>query len=164
MNIQSTEAAAGSILEKHNIERPPVDVSAIASALGIVVKIGEMGENISGALYREHGKAVVGINKNEGPQRQRFTLAHEIGHFVLHRDQDFHVDSESVLFRNAETPEDVRERAANAFAAALLMPKTFLEGERSASLKNVKKLADKYNVSAQAMSYRLVNLGLMPMF
>lgn len=164
MNFQAIEINAYNLLHRFGVHNPSVDVNAIAEKLGIEVNIGEMDQGISGVIYREKGKAVIGLNKDDTAERNRFTIAHEIGHFMMHRDQDLHVDSEEILFRRTSELGDPKETAANVFAAALLMPKAFLMKESKPSLKNISKLAEKYNVSSQAMSYRLVNLGLVPLF
>lgn len=150
-----------------------VDVEEIAKKLGLVVSEHDLGDNVSGVLYIDKGKGVIGYNKNESEVRRRFTIAHEIGHFVLHRlDNEIFVDKKAfkVMYRddNSTTGEIKQEREANAFAAALLMPRERVIAELdktqfdlSDEKENViTKLSEIFNVSSQAMMYRISNLRL----
>lgn len=153
----NTEQLAQHLLEKHGIKQPHVDVSKVAEQLGIKVHSKDLDPEVSGTLYRHDHHALIVVNSSESGVRQRFTIAHEIGHYLMHKDQDIHIDSSQTFFRRTG-PSDTRELEANQFAAALLMPKSMLEAERDF---NVDKLAKKYKVSAQAMTYRLINLQLL---
>ena len=103
----------------------------------------------------------------EDPKRQRFTIAHELGHLRLHsKDQPVFIDkAPKVMYRNnaSATGEIHKEREANAFAAALLMPKDLIanviENCKCGGDDAVKYLAKEFKVSDQAMSFRLSNLG-----
>lgn len=154
----------------------PVDVDAIAQHLGVPVVRepfqSDLAE-ISGVLYQKDGRAVIGVNAAHAPTRQRFTVAHEIGHFVLHKGASaLHVDrSISLRFRDARASQavDADEIAANAFAAELLMPRELLTTEllakwvRRAETESdfIDGLAKEFTVSHQAMTHRLVNLGIL---
>lgn len=150
-----------------------IDVEEVAKKLELVVSEHDLGANVSGVLYIEKGKGVIGYNNSESEVRKRFTIAHEIGHFILHRlDNEIFVDKKEfkVLYRdkNSGTGEIKQEREANAFAAALLMP----EGRLITELKKmefdladehenaVEALAKIFKVSTQAMMYRISNLEL----
>jgi len=117
----------------------------------------------------EDGSAVIGINADHHPNRQKFTLAHEIGHYLLHAEEGFHVDEKSpIAFRdgNSGLANDSWEVEANQFAAALLMPEKFLrEDFRKLSHKSaedaIEDLAQKYGVSMQAMSFRVQSLKML---
>ncbi len=108
---------------------------------------------------------LIAVNSTHGPHRQRFTLGHELGHWLLgHQDA---VDNE--LYRNelASRGESTVEIEANAFAAALLMPEDWLREDLAAGVldpmdeEQIDSLARRYNVSPQAMTFRLINLNLM---
>ena len=109
------------------------------------------------------GSAVIGINSCHSPQRQRFTIAHEIGHLLLHADENLHVDKNFPIGLRSKRPSnlvDEKEIEANQFAAALLMPADLIaEDVRPLIgmdvLVAIHKLATKYGVSEQAMSVRL---------
>src|SRR5207245_482886 len=98
------------------------------------------------------------------PNRQRFTIAHEIGHLLLHRGATFHVDEKSPIgFRNdrSSMATDEKEIEANQFAAELLMPRNFLDRDLGGLVEEIEaeeavdRLARKYQVSVQAMTVRL---------
>lgn len=163
MDFPKIEARAEELLKSHKLLSPPIDVFSLANQIGISIDRGRMGDNVSGAIHFEgEDRAAVGLNITESQQRQRFTLAHEIGHFLMHRDRDLYIDSHDMLFRKFEGPANTKERDANVFAAALLMPKPLLEAERKVSSQDdVARMAKKYKVSVPAMSYRLLNLGLV---
>jgi len=106
--------------------------------------------------------------------RQRFTIAHEIGHYLLHRfehDVFFNKTGSKKLYRNEDstTGKDQMEIEANAFAAALLMPEARVKKEMktiqfdmgSDDWEIFKKLAKTFKVSNQAMMFRMANLQLL---
>lgn len=158
------------------ISSPPVDPHAVARRLGVLVQMEVADDDISGALYRQDEGVVIGINVAHHPKRQRFTIAHELGHFVLH-DAPVFVDRTYASNRPAKgAPAFLRNKVsgqavdpveieANRFAASLLMPLDFLlsdlkEREVPVPALVVEELAERYGVSAQAMSYRLSNIGV----
>lgn len=148
---------------------PPVDVHKIADYLGLVLVKTNMADDVSGMLIREDGASTVGINKNHHPNRQRFTLAHEVGHYQLHRGRPLIVDSPvriNLRDRTSGMATDREEMEANRFAAELLMPTDLVLDEVDrASVGSVDDLRDhlaaKFKVSPEAMGYRLVNLGVV---
>lgn len=116
------------------------------------------------------GSAVIGVNSVDAPVRQRFTIAHEIGHFILHKDEALHVDEKSLIGlrdRKSSLAVDEREIEANQFAAELLMPATFLQKDILNLPDDIEveeaitKLAHRYQVSTQAMTFRLTALGCL---
>jgi Zn-dependent peptidase ImmA (M78 family) len=162
------------LLLTHQLDSAPVDVERLAESLGINVQYQPADEDLSGFILRNRKKrgTVIGVNSTHHPNRQRFTIAHEIGHFLLHDQEDFHVDREDCGFvvrrRNEEssTGEDTDEKEANLFAAELLMPVAFLDQDIAdlddANLLDedvLSPLARKYRVSSQALAFRLANLG-----
>ena len=166
------EELATQILKDSGETNAPIDVNKIAQSKGIKVVGYDFGEDISGVLVIDNGSAAIGYNQNNHPNRTRFTIAHELGHFALghKRDGDFIDTPEkyfTVLFRdqNSSTGEHIQEREANAFAAALLMPAELITKTINETSFNFKKddvveiLAKKFNVSNQAMAFRLGHLG-----
>jgi len=172
MAIKNLEIRASKLAEKYSDKKIMVDVHQVAHHLNLTIKEVEFSNDISGVLYIDKGKGVIGYNKNESPLRQRFSIAHEIGHFLLHRlENEIFVDKNfKALYRNSEsaTGEIKMEREANAFAAALLMPKerVIREFEKlNFDLSDeegdvVERLAKKFKVSKQAMTFRISNLEL----
>lgn len=164
------ERITNNILEELGITKLPIPVDEIARKRGLDIRAYDLGENVSGVLVMESGKGTIGFNPTESKVRQRFTIAHELGHYELHKqDNGFFIDKEfKMLFRdqNSSTGEYRKEQEANAFAAALLMPEKFVIKE----IKNhnldlsdedsMKELAKLFNVSVPAMTYRVTNLNL----
>ncbi len=157
------------LLAKNGVTEAPVPLSRIAKACGVRIYVDSLEGDLSGFLYRDKKKAVIGINTHHSSARQYFTLAHELAHFLLHDQEQLHVDHGfQVRLRNDVSSQgtDESEREANFFAASLLMPKKFLEkdlmGEESVDLLDdgfLQDLARKYGVSTQALMNRLKNLG-----
>lgn len=135
----------------------PVDVTRVAAALGLRVLYEPMTDEMSGYLERRGADWVVGVNSRHSGVRQRFTIAHEIAHFVLHRRQQ--QEFRDVIFTRRSMDRDDMERQADAFAAQLLMPDADVINDVRSGITNVNVLAERYNVSALAMKYRLINLG-----
>lgn len=163
MILSKIEKIAEDLLNQMKLDVTPVPVEEIATKLQI--KIGrEPSEDFSGILIRKDGKALIGINSTESHVRQRFTIAHELGHFLLHPNKATFVDYRDNQKDIMRTP---REKQANAFAAALLMPRTRLVKDVKLKFKNgiyeedLTELASEYEVSAEAMKYRLLNLNLL---
>ena len=165
-------AEADGLLEKFGVENPPVAVELLAEFLGIrvVYKPYEDGDDVSGMLYRGEGRPVIGVNSAHHIHRQRFTIAHEIGHFVLHEGK-MYVDTPTVRFRDSISglAIDNEEIEANGFAAELLLPRKFLERSLDGLFKRkvrdrkgiVEKLSSEYKVSSQTVEFRLKNLGVL---
>lgn len=164
------ENLASSILSELNMVSAPIDIKSIAKKKGATLKPYDLGEKISGMLIVKNSDGIISYNPSESLVRQRFTIAHELGHFLLHKKtQDVFVDKQfQVHFRdeNSTTGQDIQELEANAFAAAILMPKELLITEIRKHRFDLgdefalKELAKLFNVSLQAMSFRMANLGL----
>ncbi len=155
---------------------PPVNVETMVRERGVILRKGDLGE-VSGLLVRDGNVATIGTNAQQHRVRQRFTIAHEFGHFLLHEGIVEHVDhtyrimphdtgadGPRVNFRSdlSSQATDVEEIEANFFAASLLMPRSLLD-QASAVLaidddRGVKHLANLFDVSAHAMSLRLSNV------
>ena len=165
----SMERRAEQLLARAGVNTTPVPVEQVAAQLGIKIELADLGEDCSAVLVRNGDRAVIGVNKDHPPNRQRFSIAHEIAHFVLH-DGDTYIDKGyRVHFRDLESGSGTKqeEMEANAFAAALLMPAKWvrdafrqqpfeLTGDDSLEL-----LAKQFSVSTEAMTYRLMNLQLI---
>ncbi len=124
-------------------------------------------------IYIKEGTSIIGVNALHHPNRRRFTIAHECGHFILHKNQvaqEIHVDKFfPMLMRDSISAAGIKqiEIEANFFAAELLMPKTLLIkelGDESFDIDEeeiVGTLARKFEVSQSAMRFRLGNLLLL---
>jgi len=163
------EAMVGTLLAENGVTEAPVPISKIAKAKGARIFIDSLEGDLSGFLYRDKEQAVIGVNTRHHPVRQNFTIGHELGHYLLHDQEQLHVDHEfRVRLRNDVSSQgtDEAEREANFFAASLLMPKEFLETDLAKEVyvdllddELLHGLARKYGVSAQALVNRLKNLG-----
>lgn len=137
------------------ISSPPIPVYEIAESNGVnvvFVDFGDHAESVSGLC--DFSAARIYVNKDDSPERQAFTMAHELGHWVLHR-EDFlaNPDSYPVLPRfNHPNRSDPMEKEANKFAACLLVPKRMLSPVRSAPAA---ALAKSFAVSRTMMEFRL---------
>jgi Zn-dependent peptidase ImmA (M78 family) len=163
MSATHAREAAQSVLKEHRITSAPVPVDRIARQLGVRVQFAPLDNDLSGMAHIRDGIVVVGVNSLHAPNRQRFTLAHELGHVVLHRpilEGAVHVDRVLLRDRNSSTGTDQQEIEANAFASELLMPTEILEsmlGGRQVILdddEEIATLARKFRVSESAMRFR----------
>ncbi len=160
------EELTSNILLSSDMYKVPVDVIKIANLNDIKVFKGDLDKKTSGAIRynKKEDRFEILVNKNDVTSRQRFTIAHELGHYFLHRDflkdEEVHVDT--ILYRDdSEKDEEARrrEKEVDYFAGALLMNKTLLEKLRSEN--TITELAEIFNVSVSAMTVRLDILGLL---
>ena len=154
------EAQAGELLRDASIAEPPVDVDGLAAALLLkVARIPDWRHHARALL--EHGE--IRVNAQEPPYAQRFSIAHEIGHHLLHPDGfvfSSHEDPESDLY--ASDPDQALEEEAEYFAGALLMPRRWFRRDVIQNRLKTADLASRYRVSQGALfialrQYRLVN-------
>lgn len=155
------------LLRKYDITSPPVPVHDIAKSEGATVDVHKFNKEISGLLLRTGDRAIIAVESTQAPTRQRFTIAHELGHLLLHNGEELRVDTQFKLnlrSPKSSTAEDIEEIEANAFAASLLMPQKFVKKDVADFIIDiddackVQALSKRYDVSAQAMTIRLVNL------
>lgn len=154
----------------------PVNVQRIVELCGVTLEEADLGDEISGLLVSHGDNARIAFSSNQGEQRKRFTIAHELGHFLLHKESDgsdtVFVDKDFIVkYRSNKlySESELRqEQEANAFAASLLMPKEFifdeLNKERNKSLGEselINELASVFEVSIPAMTFRLSNLNIL---
>lgn len=156
---EKLEELTSNILINNDMYKLPVDVIGIAKTNDIKVFEGSLDKKISGAIRynKSTNKFEILINKNDAKVRQRFTIAHEIGHFFLHKDMlisdEIHVD---ILYRMTNE----QEKEVDYFAGALLMNKTLLEKAYKDG-HSITELAELFDVSVSAMTVRLDVLGLL---
>jgi Zn-dependent peptidase ImmA (M78 family) len=144
----------------------PVDPFAIAQALGIKAYSANLAEGVSGMLVKRAGEdAEIYVHAADSPNRQRFTCAHELGHYVKRvaaGDTAWeYVERRDLLTAQGTDPDEIY---ANQFAAALLMPREAVKARYSelepGGLAGAAALAVEFGVSADAMQYRIKNLEL----
>lgn len=139
---------------------PPVDVLAVLHACGCEYIEMTLPEGLQGFVVSSDATPVVVVNQQDSLGRRRFTAAHELGHVLLAHHDTFHVDLNS----GEGSPPGYNwrhERAANDFAASLLMPEEFVRSAvENAVVPTVPELAGQFEVSSQAMSIRLAVLSI----
>ena len=150
----------------------PVDLNALLKHYKINLHIVDMETEVSGFLIIKPSSSEIAINKAHHPNRQRFTIAHECGHYFLHsKDSKEFIDmTPTIYMRNIESHAGIslNEIEANQFAADLLMPKDYLQQsieQRAIDIYDdlsLRKLANELKVSIQALSIRLSALKLIP--
>ena len=163
--VREAERAAEKLLEGWwtNLEndRPlPVDPMLLAGRLGIRVERSALPPDVSGIITMPAGGIpVISLNRLDSVSRQRFTCAHEIGHY-LRRQEGGDYEASFTDYRDtlAGLGVDAEEVYANQFAAALLMPAHLV---RTLFAGDVEELARRFGTSAQAMTIRLRNLRIL---
>lgn len=167
-------AKVDQLLKSARVQRAPVPVDQIARDAGARVVFNDFKGEISGLLIRRPGEIVIAADSKQPAfdfaaptARQRFTIAHELGHLLLHEGEEVHVDKDfrvNLRSQLSSAAVSVEEIEANSFAATLLMPARFLLGDVQDETVDVEddrliaKLARQYGVSNQAMTYRLTNV------
>jgi Zn-dependent peptidase ImmA (M78 family) len=117
---------AANIINKYS-DKLPVDVEAICKELGISIQRDDFkkinkkfNKHVSGVIYIKDNSKIIFINRDDSPQRQRFTIAHELGHYMLHRNNErLLTDGVMISFRAFK---NALEYEADDYAAKLLMP------------------------------------------
>lgn len=162
------------LLAEQGFDGLPTPVEKIAKRLGLGVVYAELGDGISGVLVRDGAETYICVHKGDAKARHRFTIAHEIGHFVLNHPMEpgrhVHVDRERQILQRgpkASTGLDRIEVEANQFAAEILMPSARVREHVAAmgvgplTEGDVRELAKKFHVSEQAMLNRLDSLRIL---
>jgi Zn-dependent peptidase ImmA (M78 family) len=165
------------ILAANEITSAPIPIEQLIRSYGISIREDKVDDSLSGFLFRDpqNTRVIIGTNKTHHPNRQRFTLAHELGHYLLHEGERVRLDESRVAYKInrrdavSATGEDDIEKEANMFAAELLMPEKFIEQDLhhidldlldpDADYETLATWAQKYKVSIQALTFRLANLG-----
>lgn len=150
--------AMRSLIERFQ-SNAPVDLQGLARALGLTVKAATLPPGRSGEIRPDgEGSFVVRVNRHDSIGRQRFTVAHEIAHFLLHRDLIGAGISDDALYRSNQS--DRVEAEANRLAADIVMPQTLVANAAKVAA-NVgvadiaEQLAESFQVSPAAMKIKL---------
>lgn len=165
---------AQALIEAYDVKGPPTPLERIVRGEGALLQYVPLDDELSGMAFEKEGVPVIAVNALHHPNRQRFTIAHELGHVLLHRevisgqvhvDKEFRVLPDLVLNRDqlAASGTDPLEIDANAFASELLIPKAWVEQEIAGAWnmdddEKMASLARKFRVSVTAIQFRLVNL------
>ena len=170
-DVNEMPEVAQMILDRLGIEEVPIPIVAIMKSLNFQVVAGELKDEISGIIGIDDYLAknfksskVIAINNKDNVGHHRFTMAHELAHYLF----DFDVSNQIVYYNTYNTFEDENEeeRRANYFAANLLMPeKKFKKEFDNVVIKNnlyvtVEKLSQIFQVSGEAVRRRISELSL----
>lgn len=150
--------------QKKGISLLPLDIRKVISEIfKIEIVEVDLGRDVSGFLERIGSNWKIYINVYESEVRKRFTLAHELGHFVCHRDKytmSGTSEPDQIFFRDEETLSPI-EQEANNFAANLLMPEQKFRDEVKNGTRKIIDLAEKFKLSTSAIKYRAYKLGML---
>lgn len=148
------DAEKNYIIEKICAPPAPVDIEELARALGLsIVTHSEMSEN--GYIFYESSEDsfTIFVNGSQSKAKQRFTIAHEIGHYLLHKN---YIIQNTFLDRGTRSGYiDEKEAEADKFASSILMPIDLINQEIDRGLKTIALLAEKLEVSEEALKNRL---------
>jgi Zn-dependent peptidase ImmA (M78 family) len=171
MNVKDIRLRVDSILKDVTELVLPIRIEDIAKMRGLTIMPYPLGDDVSGLLSIENGKGTIGYNENEPKVRRRFTIAHELGHYELHRHKSHLFLDKQFIYRSqvsgANPVTQAMEKEANLFASIILMPTDLVRKEVDkiqidlSSGQAINDLAKIFEVSATAMSVRLSNLGLI---
>lgn len=150
------------------LESPPIPIEDFAQKFGIQILYAP-NNKFSGALLKAKGKYFIGLNSLENSSRQRFSIAHEIAHFLWHSNHNtaFFDEPFEFFLRDDKSSQgiDRREIEANRLGAEILMPRSWVVAEikkleQFSPEEQIRVLARKFEVSESAMKYRILNLAL----
>lgn len=136
----------------------PIQMIALANALGVKVYESVYSDDFSGRIQKDReylspsGYTII-VNEHHPVTRRRFTIAHELAHFILHKDVIGDGVTDDALYRSGLSSRF--EIEANKLAADILMPHELINKELENGVDTVHKLARIFNVSLSSMSIRL---------
>lgn len=138
----------------------PIPVDTITNKLDIEIKYEDNLDNeTSGYIKFDNNQWTIGVNAKHHANRQRFTIAHELGHYMLHKQHIMKegIMKDSILFRKGE--KNNLEIAANNFASNLLIPEEEFERKINGGMTSIDELSKHFEVSSLAIRYRAKKLG-----
>ena len=169
--VPNPSKKAKELLKRFGISTIPVPVERIAQELNAIVRYVPLDDELSGMVYIKDETPIIGVNSVHHIHRQRFTIAHEVGHLVLHHDrvrEKVHVDKRfrvTIYNRDIQSSHgtELVEIQANQFAAELLMPESILRplinGQYDIDDDGpLEALSKRLRVSRQALEFRIRNL------
>ena len=156
---QKLEDLTARILVNNDMYNIPVDPVKIAKTYDILVYEGNLNNKIAGAIryYKDEDKFEILVNKNDPKTKQRFTIAEELGYYILHekklKDDEIHINL-------IDKQINEEEKEVEYFAGALLINKTLLENVYNSS-STILELSELFKVSVSSMTVRLDILGML---
>lgn len=171
-DVEKIEIIATEIREMFGLKETPTQIANILNKVGFKIYSLEMDETLSGRIgianeFKEilGSKKILQINSKDNRGHQRFTMAHELGHYIFDYDgHNRYANAYSLAEDDVNSPGEIR---VNRFAASLLMPKNIFVDKYTArktlgldEVSICKSLAEEFEVSETAVSKRIVELGL----
>lgn len=164
-DLGSPEALADCIIAHYPDIEIPIPLERIADAVGIIDLIGQTTSSFEGVLVTDDAKSTGSIAYNQASriERRRFTIAHEIGHFLIpwHGASAQCATADMGVLKSQDTRKS-KEAEANRFAAALLTPTTLFTHDirqfGSPETEHILALATKYKVSKEMAAWRYTDL------
>jgi Zn-dependent peptidase ImmA (M78 family) len=170
---EKLEEKAEQTLRETATYRIPIAIEVLAHRLNLAVQSEALGDNVAGMLMVEADRGAIGYNSTHAHVRQRFTIAHEISHYLLHikknRKSQLFIDRHLTFRRDGYSSGgvDYQEVEANQLGAALLMPRSLVRQEIKKNDLDLDDdeaitfLAKRFHVSMAAITNRLSNLGML---
>jgi len=157
-NFDQAKTEAQRVLEEHSIKSPPIPIVEIANNYGLNVRkinFNKYSGTVAGLINLKD--STIYVNEDDSEERQAFTVAHELGHYLLHKEKLEEDPKLSILFRKplGQTDPNPLEQEANTFAAEILVPMVILREYLNKGIKEPVILADIFGVSQEVISYRI---------
>jgi len=154
-DLKKARETAEKLIEENYIASPPIDILDLCNSFGIQV-VAAVFEDKKISAFIDYDEMKITVSKTDSYERQRFSIAHELGHYILHKPKEINTpeDYYRVDYRKTlmESDKEPNEKEANAFAAYLLVPSKFLRPVRHVHPQD---LAKAFCVSPSMMGYRL---------
>lgn len=156
---ENLEDLTSRILINNDMYNIPVDPIKIAKTYDIEVYQGELDNKIAGAIryYKENNKFEILVNKKDSMVKKRFTIAEELGYYILYEEK---LKKEEIHVNLIDKIINKEEKEVEYFAGALLVNKTLLEKIYNSN-STILELAQLFKVSISSMTLRLNILGLL---
>ncbi len=156
---ENLEDLTSRILINNDMYNIPVDPIKIAKTYDIEVYQGELDNKIAGAIryYKENNKFKILVNKKDSMVKKRFTIAEELGYYILYEEK---LKKEEIHVNLIDKIINKEEKEVEYFAGALLVNKTLLENVYNSN-STILELAQLFKVSISSMTLRLNILGLL---
>lgn len=155
--IITARTLARDLIKQVGIDSPPVMLKTLVAFLRtehhIEIIPWDFSNNTDGIQVTEGHQITIGYNRNQHRHRQRFTVAHEIGHFMLG-----HTHTGSLVDLKSDKNAEIE---ANQFAAELLMPLKFMKAFIALKKYNAIDLAKLFDVSEESIWWRLMDTKLL---
>jgi Zn-dependent peptidase ImmA (M78 family) len=143
-----------------SIQTVPLDIERVVKGYNIDLVREAMADELSGFLENRGDGWVIGVNALHHPRRQRFSIAHELAHFLLHRSHQEGFRDRTFLRYKDEASSSI-ESEADRFAGELLMPESEFRSVVAKGVTSVEDIANHFDTSSMAIRYRAKQLGFL---